>query len=362
MPLKLTRRNSTSNWYLRGTVRGREIYETTGTRDRKAAEDIRVTREAKLLHASIHGESLTYTFTDAALSYIAAGGEKTHILPLTKHFMGKALADIGQEEADGAARALKPGLAPSTLNRTIYTPICAVLNHAAKKKPPWCHRPMIERPSVPKGRLRWLTAAEAERLIDAARPHLKPLIIFLLSTGVRISEALYLDWKEVDLSRCHVTIYGEPDEDDPTSIGTKNGEPRGIPLHPRAVAALANLPHRAGAVFRRPRRGPAKQADNTGEGFVGLPYASRGRRGGGQIKSTWATTIKKAGIVNFTPHDCRHTWATWHYMANKDLAKLMELGGWKSLDMVMRYTHVDKSHLAESINNMWAVPKTTRQS
>jgi integrase len=235
----------------------------------------------------------------------------------------------------------------------------AVLNHAAAKNPPWCPALKIKRPKVPKGRVRWITKDEAETLIDAARPHMRPLVVFLLATGVRISEALYLDWKDVDLMRGHVTIYGEPDEDDVRAIGTKNGEARGIPLHPRAIFELARLPHRAGAVFRRPRKGPMRK-DNSGEGYVGEPYASRHGRGGGQIKSAWKTLITRAGIEDFTPHDCRHTWATWHYMANKDLTKLMELGGWKSIDMVMRYTHVDKSELAPSIQGMWAWPADQR--
>jgi integrase len=50
-----------------------------------------------------------------------------------------------------------------------------------------------------------------------------------------------------------------------------------------------------------------------------------------------------------SPHDCRHTWATWHYAAKRDLIALMKLGGWKSEKMVLRYTHVNVSHIAESI-------------
>lgn len=62
---------------------------------------------------------------------------------------------------------------------------------------------------------------------------------------------------------------------------------------------------------------------------------------------------KRAGITDFSPHDCRHTWATWHYRANRDLTALMELGGWKSAAMVMRYAHVNTSHLAGSIGEIW---------
>ena len=54
--------------------------------------------------------------------------------------------------------------------------------------------------------------------------------------------------------------------------------------------------------------------------------------------------------MNFRPHDCRHTFATWFYAETRDLAALMELGGWKSASMVMRYTHVNVDHLAGAID------------
>src|SRR5262249_25314901 len=148
------------------------------------------------------------------------------------------------------------------------------------------------------------------------------IVLFMFYTGARVSEALYLEWRQVDLARAEVQF-----------LETKNGEARGVPLHPRGVAALQSLKHRAGAVFRKPYgTSDARKAD-----------------GGGQIKTGFYAACRRAGITDFTPHDCRHTWATWHYLANRDLKTLMELGGWQSEKMVLRYTHVNVSHLAQSI-------------
>ncbi len=33
----------------------------------------------------------------------------------------------------------------------------------------------------------------------------------------------------------------------------------------------------------------------------------------------------------------------------------MELGGWKSPDMVFRYAHINTNHLAESIGKLWNI-------
>ena len=105
-------------------------------------------------------------------------------------------------------------------------------------------------------------------------------------------------------------------------------------MHGRVTVALANLLHREGMVFL------------TNEGF---PYAPK-EEGGGQIKTGFAGACRRAGLDDFHPHDCRHTWATWHYAANRDLGGLMRLGGWKSERMVLRYAHINVGELAQSID------------
>lgn len=42
-------------------------------------------------------------------------------------------------------------------------------------------------------------------------------------------------------------------------------------------------------------------------------------------------------VPDLTPHDCRHTWATWHYCIHRDLQRLRDEGGWAAVAMVERY-------------------------
>ena len=114
-----------------------------------------------------------------------------------------------------------------------------------------------------------------------------------------------------------------------------------MPLHRRVVAELANLSHRSGAVFRKP----------DGKPYV-LPRGGDDTSAGGRFKKAFAGACRRAGIVNFTPHDCRHTWASWHYAANRDVGALMKLGGWKSVSMVLRYAHVNVGELAHTIDKL----------
>jgi integrase len=205
------------------------------------------------------------------------------------------------------------------------------MTHAAERG--WCERLIIRRPKVETRPPVWITLAEANRLIDACADHLRPLVIFLIYTGARIGEALWLDWRNVDLASGRVSFPK-----------TKNSESRGVPLHPRVVAALANIKHRDSEVFRRPD---------------GLPY-ERPAEGddddtsaGTRIKTAFGGARRRAGIKRrFGPHGCRHTWATWHYAANRDIGALQRLGGWKSIAMVMRYTHVNVDELKGTIDRL----------
>jgi Phage integrase family len=86
----------------------------------------------------------------------------------------------------------------------------------------------------------------------------------------------------------------------------------------------------------------------------GLPYA-RKADGGGQFKTGFGCACRRAGLSGVTPHTLRHTWASWHYQQHRDLRKLMDLGGWNSLAMVVRYSHVNADEHADSINNLPAI-------
>lgn len=323
MPLKLTRRHGGLNWYIRGTLRGVTIDETTGVADKAIAETIRARREWEILQGSIFGRKAAAGFLEAAVGYLEGGGEARFVKKITDHFGSVLLADIDQSSIDRAARTLYPKASKSTLNRQLYAPVSAILNFAASRG--LCDARRIARPALPPSRVRWLSPEDAEQLIAACSPHLRPLVIFLLYTGARMSEALYLNWRDVNLQKAHVQF-----------IDTKNGEARGVPLHPRVIAALGSLGHRVDEVFRRP------------DGFA---YA-RKEAAGGQIKTAFKGACRRADIEDFSPHDCRHTWATWHYAANRDLISLMKLGGWKSEKMVLRYAHVNVAHLSASIDQL----------
>ena len=198
MSLRLVRRPKSPHWIIRGTVRRVRVEESSGTSDKRIAEEIRAKREAQILAESVYGRRATATFAEAALSYLEAGGNKRFLEPVIKHFGTIPLAKIDQDVIDHGARKLYPLVSASTRDRQFYTPTSAVLKHAAKRG--WCSAIILERPRAPPSRLRWLTLEEANRLIECSGDHLRPLVTFMLYTGARAGEALWLDWRHVDLT------------------------------------------------------------------------------------------------------------------------------------------------------------------
>jgi integrase len=262
--LKLVRRPKSPHWYIRGSVRGCRFEESTGIIDdgraasKRQAEEIRAKREAQIIEVSIHGRAISETFAGAVVSYLEADGSKRFLDRVLEHFGTTPLGRIDQEAIERGARKVYPNVSASTRNRQFFTPTVAVLRHAAERGK--CAMPLIERPDEgTKPAQRWLRPDEAERLIAACAPHLRPLVIFMIYTGARVGEALWLDWCNVDLARSHATF-----------IKTKNGDARGVPLNQRIVAALANLPHRDGEVFRT----------RTGQPYVRPPKRPDGSDGG----------------------------------------------------------------------------------
>lgn len=346
MPLSLTRRGTKGAWQIVGTVAGQRIRQSARTADRRLAEEARAELEANLYRGAVFGARAIVTWDHAANSYVDAAprsaSEHARLLRLHDHLTGKRLSDITQATIDRVIQArCRPDAKPATKLREVITPIRAVLAHAARRQ--WCDLPAFEAPKGASGvkRTRWLTPAEVERLAAAAAKHLAPLILFLIGTGARLSEALALDWADVDLAHGRTLLRD-----------TKQGRDRVAELPPRTVAALGNLPHREGRVFRPPAK-RRKQA---------TAYADTGGLYGGQIATAWRGACKRAGVKDATPHTLRHTWASWHYAMHRDLMRLKSDGDWSTVSQTERYTKLVPATMAPEIRKFLGMTKPSKRA
>ena len=247
--LKLFKRGRV--YYVRGSVAGSHIYESTDTADRERAEAYLAWRQNQAWDRRFFGERATVTIGEATDKYLEerqpGDGEKLLITRILKHLGSSVLlTNINQEAVDRMLSCvLRPGAGPSTKRRVI-SPLEAILNHAARRG--WCERPAFVKPDVPKGKTRWLTPQEFLNLHAACEKRqrrLGPLLHFMVCTGARVSEALELQWDQVDL-QAGTAVF----------LKTKNGRKRVAHLPSACVSTLANLEQREGAVFRGLRDRP----------------------------------------------------------------------------------------------------------
>jgi integrase len=249
------------------------------------------------------------TFAEAALAYMRSGRSNLFLAPLIQYFGETPIALIGQAELDSAASILGPDRKPQTSNRLVYTPFLAICRHVKEPK-------AISRPKGTDGRrLYWLRKERAFALLAAAEAtdvRLHALMVFLLYCGPRLSEALRLDWDNVDLEQGTAFIRS-----------TKNGEPLTVALPPEVVSVLANLPKRH-LVF-------------------GLSKCAR-------LYELLANAEAKAGFTlpeGAAFHILRHTHAMWRRLyAAADTSALVASGLWKSRNAAAVYEHLDVSEEA----------------
>jgi integrase len=227
----------------------------------------------------------------------------------------------------------KRPLKPASINRELAT-IRRVLNVAYALG-------LIEKtPKVqllPGERIREFTLSrKAEVVYLAACPEpLTSVAAFLLDTGLRIGEALSLEWPQVHLEppqgseRGYITVLGEK---------SKTGHTRHVPLTARAESILRKLgPADAGYAFHR--------ADGTR-----------------LLESSLAHTHKRIRTLlkmptEFVLHSLRHTFGTrLGESGTADAFAIMRLMGHASVTTSQRYCHPTPETLERAVRRMEDLP------
>ena len=150
-------------------------------------------------------------------------------------------------------------------------------------------------------------------------------------TGMRKGELAALTWSQIDLDRR--LIFVDRSHSGPTKSGTKRHIPIMSPLLP--VLRQWRLRGFNPLVFPN---GAGNQYDENGRIFTEVLH--RVIEQGGFEPVVDSTGVTKRYL---TFHGLRHTFASHFMMNGGDLFKLQKIGGWKSTEMVMRYSHLSPS-------------------
>ena len=184
----------------------------------------------------------------------------------------------------------------------------------------------IKRLRWPRGRMRFLTQEERQRLLTACQAsntaYLYPLVVLALSTGARQMELLTLTWAQVDFGQQVLRL-----------MDTKNGMARVLPLTGRALELM-----HAQAKVRR--------ADTV------LVFPGKSGKTPVRMRTAWENAVRNAGLADFHFHDLRHTFASYLAMQGASLREIADALGHKTLAMVMRYSHLTEAHTRSVVERM----------
>ena len=311
--------------------------------NKTAAGEIAKVKRAQILkgEAGIKRKKPSITFDESKKLYLewARANRKERsvvfleetLQRLSETFSGKRLDQITRFSVEGykSQRAKK---APVRANREIAV-LKSMFNRCIEWKKFDGPNPVVGVKLLhePKRRLRFLDHDEEATLLAKCGEPLRTLVLVGIHTGLRVrAEALSLTWANVDLSRRGVTVL---------DAYAKNGESRTVPLNDDVHKALVE--HR--------ERSESTAPDD--------PVFMWGGKEIKSIKSSFTTARTNAGLgKDVTPHTLRHTFASRLGMAGVDPRTIQELGGWKRIEMVMRYSHLSDEHKASAVDKLMTAP------
>jgi integrase len=301
MPLQIYKRGEI--WHYRGTVAGRRLRGSTGTASKETAMRIAAAAEQRAWDRRLDPQG-SLTFAQAAMLYRKAGKSDRFLRPVEDYWKDTPVAQITAGAIRTSAIELYPTAGPATRNRQAIVPAQAIINHAADHD--LCPILRVKRFPVTRKVKEPASWEWVQAFMKAAiKPNLSALACLMFLTGARVSQALAIEWSEVDFKNGKVLIRAT----------MKGDDDRLAHMPPELVAALANIPgDRKGRVFE---------------------FKSRGN-----CKTQWFGAIRRAGIKRLSYHSCRHGFAT--HLLNKGVSPVTvaKRGGWKSPQQVFQtYGH-----------------------
>lgn len=252
-------------------------------------------------HLSPIGITNFRTFAETAASYIEHGGDRKYLDKILPHLGGTPLAEIFPFDIRELAKALYPTQTNATRNRCVITPVRAVCYHGYDRG--WGPISRIrnfkeDRPKRKKAASQaWLHAFVRQCVKDGI-PHVAALVMFMSQTGARVSEAIALRWKDVDLTNRTALLVKTKTERNSTRW-----------LTDQLVSRLHKLEKDAAPddrVFR---------------------YTSRHA-----VNERIEAVCKRAEISYKPSHTCgRHAFANNTLALGIDIKSIMDAGGWRSV-------------------------------
>lgn len=208
----------------------------------------------------------------------------------------------------------------NTINKYLMC-LSSVLTYAVKELELIDTNPLSKITLMPKprGRTRFLSLEEIDKLLNACKEHSDMVYLFVLisiSTGGRYSEILKLRTENIDYQNNQVYF-----------LDTKNKEHRGVFLSDEILQLL-------------------KKYLNDAQIDSGYIFLNKKHNKLYYVRQTLQNIIAQIQLKDFRIHDIRHTTASYIAMNGGSLLDIAEILGHKSLVMARRYSHLTQKHTA----------------
>jgi len=169
-------------------------------------------------------------------------------------------------------------------------------------------------------RVRFLEEDEIKKLLDVSPSYLSNLIKGAIFTGLRKGDLFNLKWSDVNLERGFLN-YREQKKREKLGFKYLNGD---------MISLLMEIPKaHDDYIFHGPDGNPLKD-----------------------IKRSFKTALKKAGIKDFHWHDLRHTSASHLLMRGASMKAVQEHLGHTTIGMTQRYSHLSRDFQKEEVNRL----------
>jgi integrase len=326
-------------WVVDFTCKGRRITRVVGS-SRRTAE-----AKAAMIRADILRDPYDFGrkkpeifFEDQAKEYMELyskqnkkswSSDETSLNHLKEFFKGKCLSEISPDLIEKYRMKRKAdGVSAATQNREL-----ACLKTLFNKAVEWERvetnpARKVKKFKEPGGKERILTADEMRRLIDAASPAIRPVLVTALNSGMRRGEILSLRWKDVDLVRGYIFI-GD----------SKSGRSRKVPMNGQVLEALSGLKQDGEFVFSNAETGSHIK----------------------DVKTAFRGACERAKIKGLRFHDLRHTAASRMIEAGVDLVTVSKILGHASIQMTMRYAHPTPENMRLAVEKLGEIFQRSRE-
>jgi integrase len=184
-------------------------------------------------------------------------------------------------------------------------------------------------------RVRFLNEAEIQSLLKHSPDYLRNIIICAINTGMRRGEILSLQWHQIKGEFIYLRR-------------TKTKEKREIPINDEMVLLFKRIKSEQNPKGKNVVGLDGKPVDGHNQvsdyvfTYKGMPVKN--------IKKSFKTALKNAGINDFRFHDLRHTFASQVIMKGGAIKDVQELLGHKSMSMTLRYSHLSQKHKKKAVN------------